>query len=303
MVVCVGEILCDMIAVSGENGATFERHAGGAPFNVACGIAKLTNSAGFYGSVGDDIMGKFLIGFAENAGLQYLKIKALKNKNTTLAFVDLDEFGEREFCFYRKHTADSDFDFSDIEEIVNAADIIHLGSLPLSIKKGRDFYDRLIVAAREKDKIISFDVNYRTDVFKGQKTAKKIYQKYIDEADIVKLSREELLLFTGKSDRAGMESFINKPNKAVFVTMGRDGSVCLYNDNFVCSPAIPVQAVDTTGAGDAFFAGVLSHVDQCGFADLDKTLKIGNSCGSLAVTRKGAIDSLPTKEDVMNFLK
>ncbi len=303
MVICVGEILCDMIAVSGESGVCYERHAGGAPFNVACGIAKLTNSAGFYGLVGDDIMGKFLKGFAESIGFNYLKIKALKNKNTTLAFVDLDEFGEREFCFYRKHTADSDFDFSDIAEIVNAADIIHLGSLPLSIKRGRDFYDRLIIAAREKGKIISFDVNYRTDVFKDQKTAKKIYQKYIDEADIVKLSREELLLFTGKADRMGMESLINKPNKAVFVTMGKDGSACLYKDSFVHSPVIPVQAVDTTGAGDAFFAGVLSHVDQCGFADLDKTLKIGNVCGSLAVTRKGAIDSLPTKEDVMNLLK
>ncbi len=299
MVICVGEILSDMIAV---DSGVYERHAGGAPFNVACGIAKLSKNAGFYGCVGDDIIGDFLSGFAESVGLGYLKIKTSENKNTTLAFVDLDESGERHFCFYRKHTADSDFDFGDISEIVNAADIIHLGSLPISTKQGRDFYDRLIAAAREKGKLISFDVNYRTDVFKDG-TAEKIYRKYIEESDILKLSCEELSLFTDKTDlRFQMKAFINKPEKAVFVTLGSKGSACLYKDSFLCLPSIPVHAVDTTGAGDAFFAGVLSYVDECGFTDLEKALKIGNTCGSLTVTKKGAIDAFPSKEEIEKLL-
>lgn len=303
MVICVGEILVDMIAENTGGGTAFWRHAGGAPFNVACGIAKLGGAAGFYGCVGSDVMGDFLTDFASARGLSYCKIVKRGDCNTTLSFVELDGRGDRHFSFYRRHTADYRLDIADIPEIVRRGDIIHLGSLPLSEERGREFYDRLIAEARAAKKRISFDVNFRDDIFPDAAAAKDIYKKYIDAADILKLSREELAMFAGEENiRRGMEKLANCPQKAVFVTLGGDGSACLCGDKFEIQPALPVKVADTTGAGDAFFAGVLFEMDK-GAPDLHAALKKGGICGSLTTQKKGAIDAFPAAEEVARFLR
>lgn len=147
-----GEILADMIAQPSDGILTYGRYAGGAPFNVACGIAKLGGEAGFYGRVGDDLIGDFLISFAQGKNLAYCNVKKLPDRNTTLAFVELDGDGDRHFCFYRKHTADYCFDEADIPEIIEKANIIYVGSLALSEERGRQFMDKLIAAAKSAGK-------------------------------------------------------------------------------------------------------------------------------------------------------
>ena len=185
MIVCVGEILADLIAKETEEGIVYSRHAGGAPFNVACGVKKLGGNAEFYGSVGNDLIGKYLKEFASRRGLG-AHIRSIPDRNTTLAFVDLDESGDRSFCFYRKNTADYRFDESAIGEIVEKADIVHLGSLALGEEEGRAFYDRLIAAAKRAGKRVSFDANYREDIFPDRNEALKFYGKYLAAADILK---------------------------------------------------------------------------------------------------------------------
>ena len=299
MIICVGEILADMIAKKTDEGVYFGRYAGGAPFNVACGIAKLGGASGFYGCVGKDLIGEFLVDFAMKQPLSYCNIIRSKERNTTLAFVELNNEGDRKFCFYRKHTADYHLREKDIEEIVEKADIVHLGSLPMSESNGRKFYDKLISYAREKGKKISFDVNYRDDIFPDEEVAKEIYLKYIAAADIVKLSQEELLLFTAETDiLSGMEKLAQDSDKVVFVTLGSGGSAYFYKGHFERTSALPVQVKDTTGAGDAFFAGVLSEIDKHGFDDLKTALLTGSICGSLTTQKKGAIDAFPTKDEV-----
>lgn len=300
MVICVGEILVDLIAEKRENGVFYGRHAGGAPFNVACGIAKLGGNAGFYGCVGDDPFGKFLSDFAAEQTLGYNKIKKIIDRNTTLALVELEE-GERKFGFYRKHTADACLQTSDIPELVQTADILHLGSLPMSEPYGRQFYDELIARARQAHKKISFDVNYRSGLFPDENAARSVYADYAAAADIVKLSDEELSFLTGETDlRRGIEK-IADDTKVVFVTFGGKGSACFSRGQLIRMPAMPVRVMDTTGAGDAFFAGVLTVLDQFP-DDLERALFTGSACGALTTTQKGAIDAFPSRAELNRFL-
>ena len=161
MIICAGEILADMIGKEEGGIVTYERHAGGAPFNVACGLKKLGAACGFCGSVGSDLIGDFLSRFAEGQGFDFLALGRAQDRNTTLAFVELGEGGERRFSFFRKHTADYVFPAGAAERIAAAADIAHIGSLPLSEPSGRAFADELIGQMHAAGKRVSFDVNYR----------------------------------------------------------------------------------------------------------------------------------------------
>lgn len=178
---------------------SYDRFAGGAPFNVACGLKKLGAACGFYGSVGDDLVGDFLISFAERQNFDFLEIRKDNERNTTLAFVELDKGGERRFSFYRKNTADYILQSAAAEKIAKIADIVHIGSVPLSKEEGRAFADEQILRARAHGKKVSFDVNYREDLFAGAAEAADVYRKYIENADIVKFSEDELTLFYPES--------------------------------------------------------------------------------------------------------
>lgn len=303
MVICAGEILADMIAHNVDGVMTYGRYAGGAPFNVACGIAKMGGKAGFYGKVGADLIGDYLIDFAQNAGLAYCNVEQLKDVNTTLAFVELDEDGDRHFCFYRKHTADYCFNEADIGEIARKADIIYIGSLALSEQIGREFFNKLIAAGKQAGKKICYDVNYRDDIFHDPEAAKKIYADYIALADIVKLSEEEVKLFSDKRDLAEAVKQIAGDNKTVFVTLGAKGSMYCHNGKIGRAGALEVKPVDTTGAGDAYFAGVLSVLDSLGLDEVELAAKTGSICGSLTTTKKGAISALPEKREVEMLLE
>ena len=302
MVICVGEILADMIAQPSDGILTYGRYAGGAPFNVACGIARLGGDAGFYGRVGDDLIGDFLTEFAAGKGLAYCNVKKLPDRNTTLAFVELDKDGDRHFCFYRKHTADYCFDEADIPQIADKANIVYIGSLALSEERGRRFMDKLIDAAKAAGKKICYDVNYRDDIFPDAESARKIYAKYIRQADIVKLSEEEVGLFSDKGNMDDAVTELAGKDKLVFVTLGGKGSLyCLHGDIHRVG-AIRVRPKDTTGAGDAYFAGVLSVLDKEGEQAVLKAAKTGSICGSLTTLGKGAIDAFPTRGEVDKFM-
>ena len=299
MILCVGEILVDMIAQDNNGSISYLRKAGGAPFNVACAISKFGIDSSFVGSVGDDTIGTFLCNFIKNQNLKSYLVEKNNDRNTTLAFVDLDEFGERSFCFYRKNTAD--YILPNItDDMLEEANIIHIGSLMLSHTEGVDYAKKLISRAHQKNKLVSFDVNFRTDIFANLEQAVKVYTEIIELADIVKFSEEELEIFS--------YSYANSlKDKLICISMGKNGSQYIYNDlkNDVLS--IKVKPVDTTGAGDAFYAGVLSQIaclnkSQWTKEKLDYAFLFGNICGALNTLGKGAIDNLPTKEEVLEYM-
>lgn len=300
MVLCIGEILVDMIATEIDGEIYYQRKAGGAPFNVACGISKFGGKSAFIGSVGDDTIAAFLQSYIKKQNLSDYYLAKNDNRNTTLAFVDLDEFGERSFCFYRKNTAD--YILPDVTlEMLDKANIVHIGSLMLSEEEGILYAKDIIVKAKERGKLISFDVNYRDDIFRDSETAIKTYKEIINLADIVKFSEEEIDLFTE-------EYVYGLKDKLLCISLGSSGSYYQYNELKGNVSSIKVTPVDTTGAGDAFYAGILSVIGNLGKDSwtkekLEYAFRFGNICGALNTLGKGAIDNLPTKSKVLEILE
>lgn len=288
MIICVGEILADMIGKTRDENFVYERFAGGAPFNVACCLKKLNVECGFYGVVGHDTIGTYLCNKANSLNFDYLNIRVDEERNTTLAFVEVDAHGERSFSFYRKNTADAYFDENDINKIVSEADIIHIGSLAMSVKSGRAFLDKLIECAKSHGKKISFDVNYRDDIFAYGAEAIRIYKEYIEKADIIKFSDNELPMFYSGTSVEEMLCKVQSDTKVILLTLGKRGSMACADGKIYYEPTIPTdKVIDTNGAGDSFMAGALSGIYE-GNENWNHILRRANACGSLAVSQSGA---------------
>ena len=299
MLLCIGEILADMIGEEKNGIITYERKAGGAPFNVACALKKFGADVKFVGSVGDDLIGRFLIKYAEDFGMDTTYIHLDTQRNTTLAFVELNEEGERSFCFYRKNTADY-FMPKVSDELINSVDILCIGSLMMADPDCVDYALNIIERAHALGKTVAFDVNYRTDIFRDKESAVKTYKKILAESDIVKFSEDEVETFT--------EDYVNSlTDKLVLVTLGKEGSEWRYKGRVSRVPTITVKPVDTTGAGDAFFAGALSILNKNvgkPFTDqvLNDSLRFGNVAGALNTTGRGAIDNLPDLDTINKYI-
>lgn len=299
MILCVGEILVDMIGAERDNTFYYERKAGGAPFNVACAAAKFGAKSAFVGCVGDDTVGNFLEKFVKEQGLTCAYVKKDATVNTTLAFVELDKSGERSFCFYRKNTAD--YRLPPIpDDIFEQADIVHIGSLMLSEPQGEEYAVRLAKRAKNAGKLVSFDVNFRDDIFRDTQAAVAVYKKLIQAADVVKFSEEETDIFT----KAYVESLTDK---LICVSLGANGSQWRYQGKAGNVESISVKPIDTTGAGDAFYAGVLSQIDGTPREDwtealFERAFRFGNVCGALNTLGRGAIDHLPDAATVKSYL-
>ena len=295
MLICIGEILADMIGEEKNGITTYERKAGGAPFNVACALKKFGADVKFVGSVGDDLIGQFLINYANDFGMDTTYIHQNTERNTTLAFVELNEEGDRSFCFYRKNTADYVMP-SVSDGLIKSADTVCIGSLMLADSKCVEYALDIIDRAHSFDKTVAFDVNYRTDIYKDTESAIKTYKKILALADIVKFSEDEVQIFG--------EDYVNSlSDKLVLITLGKDGSEWRYKGQRNRIPSIAVKPVDTTGAGDAFFAGALSQIDKNAGNPLNEqilndSLSFGNIAGALNTTGRGAIDNLPDLETI-----
>ena len=290
MILCVGEILCDMTGSVHGGKTVYEQNAGGAPFNVACAAAKFGAETAFLGCVGDDLVGTFLERFARAQGLKELYLRRDPRRNTTLAFVALDEHGDT-----------ADYHLPAVpDDLLGRAHIVHVGSLMLSERTGRVYAEELMRRARGAGKLVSFDVNFRSDIFPDTRAAVNVYRKIIALADIVKFSEDEVAIF-------GEDYVSGFPEKLVCVTLGGKGCEWRFGGERHALPAIDVKPVDTTGAGDAFFAGVLSRLDgtspaQWTAATLDKAFAYGNVAGALNTLGRGAIDHLPSREEIARRL-
>lgn len=305
MIVCIGEILVDMIGETRDGALLYRRCAGGAPFNVACAAKKTGAESGFTGRAGDDLFGRYLRDYAQNVGFDYLDVKLDSDAGTTLAVVQLDETGERSFCFCRKHTADYKIDAEQVQRAVSAASSVCLGTLMLSEEEGRKTADLIVSLAKRQKKRLCLDVNYREDIFKNKAAAASLYRKYIGAADIVKFSEEELAMFYEGTFEERL-SAAAEGDKLVCVTLGARGCAYAYRGKIGYAESVPVQVVDTTGAGDAFFGCLLGQLDLCDIQglsskQLESIMKRANLCGALTTCGLGAIDPIPSKEKLEEY--
>ena len=307
MITIYGEILIDMNKKIESN--SFDYFVGGAPFNVAYAIMKTEGNVKFIGNVWNDLMGKHIKSFVINQNMDASFISIDNNHNTTLAFVINDENGERNFCFARKNGADYYLKKEFLEEI-KKADIVHIGSLMISEYYGYEYAKSIIEEAKKYNKKISFDINYRDDIFSNKNEAIKRYREIYSKCDVVKVSKEELYLFTEEDEiKIGLEKF-TRENQKVFVTLGKDGSL-LYSDNKIIeAKSISINPIDTTGAGDPFYGTMLSIIDQIGYEEffclgekISDYLYLANIQGALATLKKGALDGVVSKQELLKNLK
>lgn len=288
----------------------FMQKAGGAPANVAVMVARSENQVGFFGKVGNDQFGKFLVNTLECEGVNYLCKPTTDEAFTTLAFVHLDKDGDRTFSFARKPGADMYLSKNDIDiEKIKSTKILHAGSCSLSKGDAAEATRFAMQIANENNVIVSFDVNYRNLVWENDlPRAKKNTLEVLKYVDILKISEEESFIYEDFDD---IKQFMNHYNiELVVVTKGKDGAEVYYNNEIISMKSKSVKAVDTTGAGDAFWGGFLStlinkNICQCNEINTEiikKAIRYGNVAGALCVQEKGAIESLPTRSMVEKIL-
>ncbi len=307
-VIALGELLIDFInnGVSEQGNNTFEACPGGAICNVLAMLAKLGKNCAFIGKVGDDIFGRRLKAELEKLSINTENLKMDKDVRTTLAFVENDEMGDRSFSFYRNPGADIMLTADEVnEEEIKASRVFHLGTLSMTHEPVRSATKKALEVAKKNGCIISFDPNLREMLWESEIDAKEAFDYGMKYCDILKISDNELVWFTGEEDyEKGIEKLKKEYNiPLILFSMGRDGSRAYYGDTVVQEPAfIHDTTVDTTGAGDTFMGCCINHVLENGFNNLSEMLRFANAAASIVTTRKGALKAMPTETEISTLL-
>jgi len=311
-VVSCGELLIDFVSlrrgVRLAEAPAFRRAAGGAPANVAVGVARLGRRAAFLGQVGDDDFGHFLAETLRRAGVDIRGLRFSSAARTALAFVSLRADGERDFLFYRHPSADMLWRPEDVERTVaSATRIFHFGSISLIDEPVRSATLAALAEARAHGALVSYDPNLRLPLWPSAEAARTGILLGWREAEIVKLSEEELSFLTGSSEPDALRALWHDRLRLVVVTRGAAGCVYRTPETSGAVPGFPVRVVDTTGAGDGFVAGLLvgllEGAGDWSRATIEQALRLANAVGALVCTRRGAIPAMPTRARVTRFLR
>jgi len=308
-VITLGEALIDFTPLDDQN-MDFRKNPGGAPANVAVALSRLGVDVSFVGKVGNDVLGNFLAKKLQSENVNIENLVLTDEAKTAITFVTLDEDGDRSFDFYIDPSADRFLREDEIDaKLFEQNKIYHFGSISLIDEPARSATKKGIELAHQNEMLISYDPNLREMLWDSLDEAKEIILSVMDQVDIVKVSEEELEFLTGETDiEKGAEILEAEYDIPVlFITCGSKGSYYYLNDlGFV--EAFKVDAVDTTGAGDAFMSGVLYNFNQADLKMteidnkfLEKTLKFANYSGSLAASASGAMAALPSLEEVQQL--
>jgi fructokinase len=313
-VVCMGELLIDFVStesgVSLVDAPAFKKAAGGAPANVAVGLSRLGVPSAFMGKVGDDEFGRFLAQTLEENGVDTMPLVFSKDARTALAFVSLAADGERDFMFYRHPSADMLFEPDEVDaDAIRRAKVFHYGSISLIGEPSRSATLHALRLAQDAGLMISYDPNLRLALWPEEEAARKGMMLGWEHAQVVKASTEELRFLTGERDLVRSVKQLWHPALRLLVTtMGRDGCHYFTEKADRRVPGFEVDAIDTTGAGDGFVAGMLMGLvrrpaiwkDK---AALEEVLVFANAVGALTTTKLGAIPALPTLNAVSELIQ
>lgn len=319
-VVALGELLIDFTSERmDENGfPTITAHPGGAPANFLCTLSKYGAKTALIGKVGQDAFGVMLKSMLERLGVDISGILETEEAFTTLAFVTLDEHGDREFSFARKPGADLMIRASEIDyEKIDKTKLFHFGTLSFTDEPARSAAVAAVKYAKQKGKLLTFDPNLRRPLWKNIKKAREWMLWGLYQADVVKLSDEEARFLFGKEEvswekEASFEEYCIKKLledfdvKLVLLTLGKDG--CYYaNKN--AQGHVPgrtdVTAVDTTGAGDIFGGAAIFQLlqkkkppQELSKEELEDIARISCTAAGLSTAKPGGISSIPSLEEV-----
>ena len=313
-VVALGELLIDFTCEStGADGyPTMAAHPGGAPMNFLTALSRYGAHTALMGKVGTDTFGKLLLGTMEKLGVDTGAMVADDTVFTTLAFVTLDETGNREFAFARKPGADTRITFEELDlSLIDAARVFHFGTLSLTDEPARSATCKAVAYAREKGKMITYDPNLRKPLWSDLEEAKMQLLWGLSQADVVKISDEEVAFLFGLDAEAGAKHILeNYGVKLVFVTCGAEG--CFFRNQNAGGhvPSLQgIRAADTTGAGDIFGGSAVWQLLQMGRspeelneAELTAVARFACTAAGLSTTRPGGASSVPEYSEIMENL-
>ncbi|MBS4815061.1 MAG: carbohydrate kinase [Clostridium sp.] len=310
-----GEILIDFTSQGkNEDGQMlYARNPGGAPANVAVAACRLGAETAFIGKAGDDMHGRFLRSVLQREHVNTNGLILDNDYFTTLAFVDINEKGERNFSFARKPGADTKIQKEEIDiDILDNTNIFHVGSLSLTEQPARDTTFYAVNRAKSKGSLISYDPNYRASLWKDENTAKQYMRSLIPYVDLMKISEEETELLTDyKSVPEAAAELYHQGVTIVVITLGANGAYVYGKDGGSFVSGFDVLHVgDTNGAGDSFWGGFLYQVsktekrpDELTQKELEEFAGFGNAVASLCVEKRGAIPAMPCLDAVKERLQ
>ena len=310
-VVALGELLIDFTCAStdGEGYPTMVAHPGGAPANFLAALAKFGAQTALIGKVGTDAFGKLLVSTLQNAGIETKGLVMADDVFTTLAFVTLDATGNREFSFARKPGADTCLTFEEIDlSLIDEAKVFHFGTLSLTNEPARSATQKCVAYAKQAGKLITYDPNLRKPLWRDLEEAKQQLLWGLRQADVVKISDEEVEFLFGLGVEEGAEYILQHFGvKLVLVTCGPDG--CFFK-NAVAQGHVPslsdIRVIDTTGAGDIFGGSAVWKLLRLGKApetlteeEMRDAVRFACTAAGLSTTKSGGISSVPEYDTVL----
>lgn len=309
-IIALGELLIDFASVDTDEGGypIMVAHPGGAPGNFLASASAYGLNTAFIGKVGDDTFGKMLIDTMRQAGVETRGIVKSSNVFTTLAFVTIDHTGDRSFNFVRKPGADTCLTYEEVDKsLIDQAKALHFGTLSLTDEPAKTATKKAVAYARERGKLITFDPNLRISLWKNSYEAREQLLWGLGQADIVKISDEEVEFLFDCNEATGANKLLNEyAAKLVMVTLGPRGCYLKNRLGEVYERCPPVKVLDTTGAGDIFGGSAMSRIlklrkkpENIGKNELVKVAKFACTAASLSTEVSGGIPSIPSEEKVI----
>jgi len=317
-VIALGELLIDFssVSVSPEGYPTLAANPGGAPGNFLCALQTYGRSAAMVGKVGADSFGELLTSTLDARGIDTRGILRDPNVFTTLAFVTLDATGNRAFSFARKPGADTQLTAAEAESALQTllpeSRVLHFGTLSLTDEPARGATKRAVALAKARGKLISLDPNLRKPLWRSENEAREQMEWSLRQADIVKISDEEIDFLWGIGPEAGAQKLLAEYGVSlVYATLGPKGCY-VANKNGSATVASPkgIHVVDTTGAGDIFGGSAMSrflalgkHPSALTVAEMTDIVRFACCAASLSTQTHGGITSVVPMETVESYMK
>lgn len=309
-VVALGELLIDFATITKDEDGypTMAAHPGGAPANFLAALTKFGCKTALLGKVGNDAFGKLLIGTLAKAGIETSGLIVAEDVFTTLAFVTFDDSGDRSFSFARKPGADTRMAYEELNlKLIEEAKVFHFGTLSLTDEPARTATYKAVDYAKSLGKLITYDPNLRKPLWSSMDECKKQLLWGLSQADVVKISDEEVEFLFGCTPEEGADKLLNEFGVTLaMVTLGPNGAYLKNKTACTYVKCPKVHPIDTTGAGDIFGGSAVSRLLKLGknpgelnAEELSYVGSFASTAASLSTEKQGGISSIPEESDVL----
>ncbi len=313
-VTAIGELLIDFATLGADKSGypTMAAKPGGAPVNFLAALTAYGKKTAFLGKVGADTFGSLLVDTVKNAGIETGGIIEDPTVFTTLAFVTFDEKGNRAFSFARKPGADTCLNFEEIDlSFIDTARAFHFGTLSLTDEPARTATQRAVAYAKKNGKLITYDPNLRLSLWRSPQEAEKQILWGLSQADIVKISDEEVRFLWNCDEDEGATRILSEYGaQLAMVTLGPKGCYLKNHHGAVFCPSIDVKTIDTTGAGDIFGGSAVSLIleknkapSALTLSELGEIARFASAASSLSTRKMGGIPSIPPMQEVLEAIE